>query len=160
MNGSTRISAAILALAMTSAAPAQAGHTVKIYGADHSGVTVSYDHGIAVYRAAPTIDLDYIQMTVAEDERAAARTEQARQVAAAQARAAKAQAEVLAMQQAQAARLTKLENDARRPRRRNGRFIGNPAFFGPNGFLGNSNFDADPDIPAISPIRYNRRIFD
>ena len=115
-------------------------------------IAVSTQHGISVHRPGALIDRSAMQKLAVS--RAKRDAEQARQRRAAKDRAAlTARLERIEAQNAQILAAQSQSQRAPQIRRRNV-YSGNPPFFGPNGFIGNSNFSG-----AITPVgrRHKRR---
>jgi hypothetical protein len=127
--------AATLGLAMIAAPSAAAAE--HCCHRSHN-VAVSTQHGISVHRPGALIDRSAMQkLAVSRAKRDAAKT-RARRDAADRA-ALTSRLERIETQNAQILASQRQNQRAPQIRRRNV-YSGNPPFFGPNGFIGNSNF--------------------
>lgn len=115
-------------------------------------IAVSTQHGISVHRPNALIDKSAMQKLAKSRAKRDAAQARARRVAADRA-ALTARLARIEAQNAQILAAQSQNQRAPQQRRRNV-YSGNPPFFGPNGFIGNSNFSG-----AVTPVgrRHNRR---
>lgn len=118
-------------------------------------MTISAKHGVTIYRPAPLVDVRAARAQALAEAKIDARTQEAAALRAIAAQNTAALESRLAGIEATQRQILQAQSQRRAPRTRRV-FLGNPRFFGRNGFIGNSNFSG-ATVPTRTVKRKGRR---